>query len=538
MICVTYGCFGCDYYYQGPINFAFDNRIGDIVVGEILDISFDLRFNQTCTSDYCSLFRITGNSAERVPWINIPAVHNRSLKAVFSDSIAMSSGPSFSHTPLNNTYNNGKYHRYYFKWSKTERIFIYDNTVYKNITNGNYDSSQYINKQYGIYIIEDNANNINIHGTISNLCINSSWYKDTDPIQCDQYFKNPIYMSPRNYIGDVIIQENIEISFDLQIETGYTCNDEFCHIFNIGVSTGFFPRFPLLALRANGDLHVSFTNDNNITHKYDIDDVDFKSSINDGNYHRYYFKFSRTERIFIYDFNNTYKNETNVYDHSQYYGDKYGIYAFSNDSGPTIKANIKNLCVGSYNTTLSPTMYPSNSPTDSAEYPTYFPIYTPIYMPTNTSTDTPTERLTTIADKQTSFERDNLIIYILVGMSVLCIVIFIGYFCFRFSRKRRLSVQDTTGMSQIQMESPVSNEEGIQKDNTNGEHFQSHSEELYSETVTKNAKGNDDNMKTAGFIEDKVDKIGNQENNYNEGQNNESDSEVELYKPGSTIGDV
>eukprot|EP01084_Bolivina_argentea_P144015 252780_1 len=162
---------GCDYFYSDPIPLLSDNRIDTITIGEIIEISFELQLNTTCKSGWCTLLRIfnPNEGGYSLPMINIGA-DTGAIRVIFSDSNSINSKYEISDPYLLSVYPDHTYHRYYFKWSATERIFIFDDIIYMNLTNGSYDTSQYIGGQYGLYISD--AQPV-LNGTIRNVCINS-----------------------------------------------------------------------------------------------------------------------------------------------------------------------------------------------------------------------------------------------------------------------------------------------------------------------------------------------------------------------------
>ena len=133
----------CDFYFPKPITLSRGNRIGDIIVGEVLEISFELKFNASCPTNWCHLFRITdgdGAGDIRLPLFNIRA-EGQYLRITYSDSNATNSRIQYSNQSILSTKQNNRYHTYYAKFSYYERLFIYDGIVYTNITNGSYNNS-------------------------------------------------------------------------------------------------------------------------------------------------------------------------------------------------------------------------------------------------------------------------------------------------------------------------------------------------------------------------------------------------------------
>lgn len=147
------GSRGCDYFYAGPVELALNNLIGNVVVNEILSISFELQLHETCSSGSCHLLRIFNDGFTRLPMITIPA-SSGAIRSLFSDSNGLQTKIDYSDSYLLSSYADGNYHKFYFKWSEQERIFSFDDIVYGNITNGAYDSSQYTNQEYGLWVVD------------------------------------------------------------------------------------------------------------------------------------------------------------------------------------------------------------------------------------------------------------------------------------------------------------------------------------------------------------------------------------------------
>eukprot|EP01084_Bolivina_argentea_P203297 347242_1 len=357
---------GCDYFYPA-IDLTPQYLVDNITVGEIIEISFELQLNDTCDSGWCHILRITDDAKQvRLPMINIPS-SSHGIRAVYSDSTGISTGYDIDDAHLISTFNDANYHHYYFKWSKTERIFIYDDIVYENITDGSYDSSNYIDKQYGLWIIDTNNP---LDGNIIDLCINSSWYSDTDPNECTFYHKNPIKIIKNNQIGSITIDNTIEVSFDLQLIPSWNCSNGWCNILRIGSVTSSSPRFPLLAFIPPIGIHFSVSGNSGQR----ADNIENLSIINDGNYHRLYFKMSYTKRLFIFDYNFIYNFAGELFDEK--IGNNYAILVCGENSNPLVNGLVKNLCINTYKQTNNPTI----NPTVPTVYPSIKPTYKPNYM--------------------------------------------------------------------------------------------------------------------------------------------------------------
>ena len=387
--------YSCDYYFEGPIHTALDQRLGDIVLGEIIEISFQLKIEELCPIDWCSLFRIYNpiNSPNaRLPWFNIPANDGQHLKIIFSDAISKNSAFEYKESILTNTFQDGLFHSYHSKFSYNQRVFIYDGIVLKNDTSQIWDHTQRVNKPFGIYTVENNHGNPLINATLKDICINNSWYSDTDQSQCDYYWRQPMNISNGNFIGNITFQGTMEISFDLQIERDWTCPHGVCGIFKIGKAADLYPVFPLFALKSDGSFEIEIGDefDKWITSAHS---THFGATINNGEYHRIYFRFNSTKRILIYDYSYTMLEENGDYSvFSQYLDKDLAVFVTSNHNfhGST-KGYVKNFCIRSYHPTSYPTIDPTSDPTSSStNVPTYRYTDEPTSNPTSAPTNNPT----------------------------------------------------------------------------------------------------------------------------------------------------
>eukprot|EP01084_Bolivina_argentea_P105772 189417_1 len=171
----------CDHYFPETIEITFNQQIGlkNVTIGDIMEISFDLRLNESCPLEYCHLLHIGSVWQQRLPLINIPS-NTGGLQVVFSDITNTNSNYHITDSYLASTLIDGSYHNLYFKWSHSQRIFIFDNITYKNETSGTYDFTQYINNKYPLYVVDKWTPYI-IKGHIKNLCIKSTITPTNNP---------------------------------------------------------------------------------------------------------------------------------------------------------------------------------------------------------------------------------------------------------------------------------------------------------------------------------------------------------------------
>eukprot|EP01084_Bolivina_argentea_P075990 137701_1 len=165
----------CDYFHFDTISMGYNALTSSIMVGETLEMSFQLQLDLQCSSaNYCHLLKIGNNSNyPRLPLIY--ALVSGEIEVVFSTDDERND--KYRTSIINEMYD-GNYHTFYFKWSTTERLFIFDGITKYNITNGAYISSTYIDSQYVLQIFDSFSPGYT-NGTIKNLCINSSWYTDS-----------------------------------------------------------------------------------------------------------------------------------------------------------------------------------------------------------------------------------------------------------------------------------------------------------------------------------------------------------------------
>eukprot|EP01084_Bolivina_argentea_P115515 205404_1 len=364
--------FGCDYFFNDTIDLAGSNYkdIGNLTVGEIIEIQFDLMFPSPCTSDYCTILKVEDQIQDpnvTAPGILIPKVLNKTMRMQFSTASNLNAAHNFYDVNVENTMYDGTFHTWYFKWTPTERILTFDGTSYINTTNGVYDSSQYYGKRYRI--MEGGGTDAQIR----NLCINVSWYADTHPNSCNLYLKNPIKIVENNIMDTIILDEIMELSFDLQIKTNWTCPSGWCNFLRISPSNAGAPRLPMLAIQPNDTgFHSAFS----------LKALDYKHTyllhtINDGSFHHLFLKYSYTQRLFIFDgilMGNMTNNNDISWDISSYIGTEYTLWMSRATGHQVPPAWIKNLCIRLYRNTDSPTtLIPTTTPTLFTKDPTTNP---------------------------------------------------------------------------------------------------------------------------------------------------------------------
>ena len=190
--------------------------------------------------------------------------------------------------------------------------------------------------------------------------------------QCTFYDQGPITIEQDKVIGSIEIEEIIEISFDLTINT--PCSG-YCHFFGIG--TG---RYPLL-YTFSGDVFISMRQNSDMA-QYAATNV--VSLIHDGNPHSLFFKVSYKDMIIEID-GSRYLHVAGSFRHSNYVGNTYDITTvWANPPGNQdfYDGTIENLCILMTPPTTSPTESTSKTPSMT---PSTSPTHNPSSSPTNTA---------------------------------------------------------------------------------------------------------------------------------------------------------
>eukprot|EP01084_Bolivina_argentea_P154709 269658_1 len=182
----------CEYYLDNPTNISDNYDAGTIVITDTIEISFNLRMQQdwSCFNNEtltfhreCHLLKISDNVYNsKLPLIYLDGTSG-GLFIVYTDKFG-DSYIDYQDPHLLTTINDGNCHYFYFKFSSTERIFVYDDIVYNNITDGSYirgKKSMYFGNSASIRFTKY----VPIPVTITNLCINTQ-----------QLFINNVYSNP------------------------------------------------------------------------------------------------------------------------------------------------------------------------------------------------------------------------------------------------------------------------------------------------------------------------------------------------------
>ena len=158
----------CTYSNDQSIAIISDKIIGNIEIKEIMEVSFNLTIHSECQAKYCHIFAID----DRFPLI---LTYNGSLVAASRSNEGVIS--SYENPTINipsSILFDGHPHNLYFKFSFTESIIQIDGTSYAQITNGQFNHSNYIGQVTTISTVWVDGQAAAHNGTIDNLCITAS----------------------------------------------------------------------------------------------------------------------------------------------------------------------------------------------------------------------------------------------------------------------------------------------------------------------------------------------------------------------------
>eukprot|EP01084_Bolivina_argentea_P092597 166577_1 len=169
----------CTFSHVAPIQIGVDNIIGNIEIRPIIEISFDLKIQESAVScpanTWCHIFAIN----DRFPLIYT----NPSNTVIAQFRLNPTTSKGSEATNVYSIISDGNWHNFYFKFSFTHRIFSIDNIEYENIHNGSFDHSYYFNTTHQISVVWANPTGHQYahNGTIKNLCINSTFNPANNP---------------------------------------------------------------------------------------------------------------------------------------------------------------------------------------------------------------------------------------------------------------------------------------------------------------------------------------------------------------------
>jgi len=164
------------YKHEGPISIAYNNKIDDVYVLDMLEISFDLQLLSACPDSsypYCHIFKIGIASTDfpRLPLIYARANDAR-LRFLFS---TYDSSPASRLTTVDSDLFNGDYHHVHLKYSPLQTMLIVDGTTFANDTlDASYAiDDTYLQQAYSVFV-SDSIGGGGMSGNIKNLTI-TSW---------------------------------------------------------------------------------------------------------------------------------------------------------------------------------------------------------------------------------------------------------------------------------------------------------------------------------------------------------------------------
>ena len=186
-------CFGqeCDFFEEGPFEIKSRQKIGDIIVNDIMEIEFDLQYNTVCTSTWCQIFQI-GRSSNRFPIMSMePREGNELIVAYGVDGKEKAQYRSTDPLWLN-IIGSGDYHHIYIKVSQdaiTVRIDGHDLWHFEDVTHPDFPDLLY--RSHPIYVHYPTGIN-NMDANIKNFCVNSI---RRDGGKCFYMWGNPAIIS-------------------------------------------------------------------------------------------------------------------------------------------------------------------------------------------------------------------------------------------------------------------------------------------------------------------------------------------------------
>eukprot|EP01084_Bolivina_argentea_P014076 26318_1 len=213
-------CLSCDHFFEGPITISKYNQItNDIFVSDEIEISFELQVNNGCSDRWCNFFLIgqlsgTKRGGIRLPLLALNGEHNNFLHVPFSINTYYNNQINYHDQYLNNTIFDGNYHTYFFRFSYKERIFMFDNIIYNNFTNGKYNSTQLIYKQYPLYLAWPNQYSL-LNGTFKNVCVNSTTYPNqiNDQSFIEQSILTPLHPYDNGVFLEILNNSEVFIKY-------------------------------------------------------------------------------------------------------------------------------------------------------------------------------------------------------------------------------------------------------------------------------------------------------------------------------------
>jgi len=164
------------------------------------------------------------------------------------------------------------------------------------------------------------------------------------PSECTYfYYGDDITISPENELEVITIYDTISISFELQLDTNWICDEEWCNVLNLG--------FLNLAIRP-GDFQMGIST-NSGTVQYVVGSLD---DSNDGANHLYEIKISPYDRVISYDGTTllSVSGEFPMTDYVDDDGENYSLLLNGDNLGTVL-----NLCIDTYSGTESSTVEPT-----------------------------------------------------------------------------------------------------------------------------------------------------------------------------------
>lgn len=253
----------CDKYIPGPVEIQNHHHIGNIILKDLISISFQVRFHSVDSCcDVCNLLAIDDYSPRMFiehfsddQELSPIAILN--IQMMFGDTIYEYLGLTDNET-TNFSFMDQDWHTIHFETSPD-----YDNFAVLHLDNVTYEygnlSSQhdsngvigmYPYRRVPIYTAWSDSNEINdslqfVNATIKDLCINSWQYKaveddiDNDIVvstseNCMKHIQGPFQLKENQNHGTIELRNTTEIAFSIKLENRGCCC-QYCHILSVGI---------------------------------------------------------------------------------------------------------------------------------------------------------------------------------------------------------------------------------------------------------------------------------------------------------------
>ena len=180
----------CDYWYPGPIDIAFNQTIDNIMLYDVMELSFQLKTEVNWTMptnetnyEILKIGEPQTSSKPKLPQMNfrVNAAGNPKWKTVVTNDSGDNVIVQFGNSNFQETFNDGSWHQYDWRMSPNELYASYDDNVSSSRQLGYWgEYSQYLNSsgsEYTLFIGSDMSEDFT-SGTIRSLCITTYAWTD------------------------------------------------------------------------------------------------------------------------------------------------------------------------------------------------------------------------------------------------------------------------------------------------------------------------------------------------------------------------